>query len=127
MRISDWSSDLCSSDLKPRADSVVAIEPASVAVLQRRFVMAFVDRNPGVALRIIGVLCEKLRRTNARITDGTGCATSARLARALMRLISEHGVRHGDGVSLGFRISQEELGNYFGQNGGEQGEERGCR
>src|SRR3546814_985338 len=85
MRISDWSSDLCSSDLKPRADSVVAIEPASVAVLQRRFVMAFVDRNPDVALRIIGVLCEKLRRTNARITDGTGCATSARLARALMR------------------------------------------
>lgn len=101
-------------DEKPRAATVIAIEPASVIVLQRRFVLAFLERTPRAAVRVIQVLCDKLRRTNTRIEDSAGTVTAARLARALLRLIAEHGVPRADAVALGFRISQEELGNYVG-------------
>ncbi len=101
-------------DEKPRAATVIAVAPSSVIVLQRRFVLAFLEKMPGAAVRVIQVLCDKLRHTNTRIEDSAGTATASRLARGLLRLIAEHGVPRADAVALGFRISQEELGNYVG-------------
>jgi CRP/FNR family transcriptional regulator, cyclic AMP receptor protein len=101
-------------DGKPRAASVVATGPTSLVVLRRRDVLAFVEKTPRAATRIIQVLCDKLRRSNMRMEDSAGAATAARLARALLRLVAEHGVLRGGAMSLDFPISQEELGNYAG-------------
>lgn len=101
-------------DEKPRAASVVAVDAASVVVLQRRFVLAFLEKRPRAALRIISVLCEKLRRTNARIEDSAETVSTARLARAILRLVAEHGVPGAGDGGLRFRVSQEELGSYVG-------------
>lgn len=106
--------ELAVFDEKPRAASVIAMGASSVIVLQRRFVMSFLEITPRAALRVIRVLCDRLRRTNTRIEDTAETATTARLARALLRLIAEHGVARADAVTIGFRISQEELGNYVG-------------
>ena len=99
---------------KPRAADVVAIEPATVIVMQRRFVIAYLEKAPAVAMRIIQAMCGKLRRANLRLEDGAGTATPARLARALLRLLSDHGIARTDDAAPGLRISQEELGNYVG-------------
>lgn len=106
--------ELAVFDEKPRAATVIAVEDSSVIVLQRRFVVAFLEKTPGAALRIVRVLCDKLRRTNTRIEDSAESATTVRLARTLLRLIAEHGVTRTDAVTIGFRISQEELGSYVG-------------
>ena len=99
-------------DGKPRTANVIAIEPVELVDLQQRFVLPFLESNPTAALRIIELLCDKLRRTNAIVQDSSGVARGPRLARGLLRLMEEHGVRTGDQVSIGFRISQTELGNY---------------
>jgi CRP/FNR family cyclic AMP-dependent transcriptional regulator len=99
-------------DGKPRTANVVAIDAVELIELQQRFIMPFLERNPGAGLRIIEMLCDKLRRTNAIIQDGSGISKAPRLARGILRLLEEHGVRLDGGVSIGFRISQTELGNY---------------
>jgi CRP-like cAMP-binding protein len=100
-------------DGEPRTARVVAMDPAEVVVLQRRFLMPWLDRHRGAALRIINVLCRKLRRTNALVEDHAGLTMGPKLARGLLRLAEEHGVRGKDGrLSFGFPISQGDIGGY---------------
>lgn len=99
-------------DGKPRTASVIAIEDAELIVLQRRFVLPFLEKNPMAALRIIEMLCDKIRRTNALVQDGTSVPKAPKLARGILRLLEEHGVRQEGSISIGFRLSQTELGNY---------------
>jgi CRP/FNR family cyclic AMP-dependent transcriptional regulator len=99
-------------DGKPRTADVIAIDAVEVIVLQRRFVLPFLEKNPTAALRIIEMLCDKLRRTNALVSDGAAVPMGQKLARGVLRLIDEHGVREDGALSLGFRLSQGDLGNY---------------
>lgn len=99
-------------DGKPRTANVTAMESAELVVLQRRFVLPFLEKNPPAALRIIELLCDKLRRTNALVQDGSTGSKAPKLALGILRLLEEHGVRENDSVSIGFRMSQTELGNY---------------
>jgi CRP/FNR family cyclic AMP-dependent transcriptional regulator len=99
-------------DGKPRTADVIAIDAVEVIVLQRRFVLPFLEKNPTAALRIIEMLCDKLRRTNALVSDGAAVPMGQKLARGVLRLIDEHGVREDGALSLGFRLSQVDLGNY---------------
>ena len=66
-------------DGKPRTASVIAIEDAELIVLQRRFVLPFLEKNPMAALRIIEILCDKIRRTNALVQDGTSVPKAPKL------------------------------------------------
>jgi len=99
-------------DGESRTARVVAMEPAEVVVLQRRFLMPWLDRHRGAALRIIQVLCRKLRRTNALVEDHAGLAMGPKLARGLLRLAEEHGIHKDGRVSFNFPISQGDIGGY---------------
>ncbi|MGB0630799.1 MAG: Crp/Fnr family transcriptional regulator [Alphaproteobacteria bacterium] len=99
-------------DGKPRTANVIAIENAELVVLQRRVVLPFLEKHPSASLRIIEMLCDKLRRTNAIVQDSTANSKAPRLALGILRLLEEHGVEGDNGLSIGFRISQTELGNY---------------
>ena len=99
-------------DGKPRTANVIATDAAELVVIQRRVVLPFLEKHPAASLRIIEMLCDKLRRTNAIVQDSTAVSKAPRLALGILRLLDEHGVRNDDGVSIGFRISQTELGNY---------------
>jgi CRP-like cAMP-binding protein len=99
-------------DGAPRTARVVAMEPAELVVLQRRFLLPWLTKHPGASLRFIEVLCARLRRTNALVEDNAGLAMGPRLARGLLRLAEDHGVRKAGRVRLDFPISQGDLGNY---------------
>lgn len=99
-------------DGKPRTADVVAMDAAELVVLQRRFVLPYLEQNPSAAMRIIELLCDKLRRTNALVQDGSSGSKAPKLARGILRLLDEHGIRDENSVSIGFRMSQTELGNY---------------
>src|SRR3954468_23973596 len=49
-------------DGKPRTLSADAFEPVLVFLLHRMAVLAFLEEKPSSAIRLIGVLCRKLRR-----------------------------------------------------------------
>ena len=105
-------SEIAVFDGKPRTASSIAIEAAELVVLQRCVVLPFLEKHPAASLRIIEMLCDKIRRTNAIVQDSTAISKAPRLALGPLRLLDEHGIEGDDGISLSFRISQTELGNY---------------
>jgi CRP/FNR family transcriptional regulator, cyclic AMP receptor protein len=101
-------------DGKDRTADATALEPTELLVLQRRDFIPFLERNPRVTVRLIEVLCGRLRRTTVIVEDGAFLTMAPRVARALLRLAEEHGrVRRGQ-VRIDLKLSQRELGGLVG-------------
>jgi CRP-like cAMP-binding protein len=90
------------------------MEPTELLVLDRRDFLPMIERHPEVCLRIINVLCERIRHTNEQLEDTLFLLQSARLAKTLVRLAREYGRKTSDGVKIDIKLSQRELGNLVG-------------
>jgi CRP/FNR family transcriptional regulator, cyclic AMP receptor protein len=104
-------------DGKERTADATALEPTELLVLQRRDFIPFVESHPPrMALRLIEVLCAKLRRTTTVVEDTAFLTTGPRIAKALLRLAEEYGRREGGGgaVRIELKLSQRELGGMVG-------------
>jgi len=101
-------------DGKPRTMTANAFGPVQVFLLRRKAVLAFLEEKPSVAIRLIGVLCQKLRRTTEMFEEKTLLGMAPRVARGLLRLAAEHGTRTGEGVLIDLKLSQFELGAFVG-------------
>lgn len=76
-------------DAGKRTATVEATETSQVLILQARDVRAAVARDGAAALRVIDLLCRRLRRTNMRVEDDAASALEPRLARAILRVVDE--------------------------------------
>jgi len=101
-------------DGKPRSADATALTACNLAVLDRRDVLAALERNPGAWLGLVGVLCSRLRETDRHLVEVALLGLPMRLAKALLRALDSHGAQRP--VSLGneFHLSQGELANLVG-------------
>ena len=97
-------------DGKGRSASAVARDPAELAFIGRADFLDFLARRPEAMLRIIELLCARLRRATDYIEDSTFLDLPARLSKSLLGLV-DGGERADQAV---IRISQEELAAMLG-------------
>ncbi|MCC6982355.1 MAG: Crp/Fnr family transcriptional regulator [Bauldia sp.] len=72
-------------DGKPRSAEARAITNGKALVLARRDLLPFLEAHPQVALTLLGVLCEMIRRADERTSDFFS-SLATRLAKTLVRL-----------------------------------------
>ena len=101
-------------DGRPRTADATAIKPSELFVLRRNELLPFLEARPKLAIRVIEVVCAKLRHTTRMVEDTMLLNMGARIARALLRLSEEHGKRRGSTVRLDLKLSQRDLGSYVG-------------
>lgn len=101
-------------DGKERTADAKAMSACSLAILERREVVSFLDRHPQTWPKLVAVLCSRLRNTDQHIAELALLDLPVRLAKALLRMgVVE--TRRGDGrVLLQVQLSQRELGNICG-------------
>lgn len=73
-------------DGKERTADAVALEDCEFMVIERRNFIPLVREHPDIALKLIDVLCSRLRRTSEQVEDVVFLGLPARLAKALLRL-----------------------------------------
>jgi CRP/FNR family cyclic AMP-dependent transcriptional regulator len=100
-------------DGKERTADAHAIGACSLAILERRDVLCFLEEHPEVWPKLVDVLCGRLRKTDQHIAEIALLELPARLAKALLRFASvgERSTRLG---AFGVNLSQRELGNICG-------------
>jgi CRP-like cAMP-binding protein len=76
-------------DGRPRTAGAEAMTDCDLMVIERSNFIAFVHQNPEVALKLIEVLCARLRLQSARFEEAIFLNLPARLARTLMRLAAD--------------------------------------
>ena len=95
-----------------RTADATAVDAVTAFALQRRDVKAFLDRHPEAWQRVVEALCSRLRHTSSMVEDDILFEASARLARAILRLLELHGRQEADGIRIDLKLSQTELGSY---------------
>jgi CRP-like cAMP-binding protein len=100
-------------DGRDRSADAVAMTECKLMIIDRREFVPFLKQNTEIALRLIAVLCDRLRRTTEQVEDLLFLNLSSRLAKKLLNL-GAGGARQSDGIKLRHKLSQRELANLVG-------------
>ena len=95
-------------DGKPRSANVVALTNCELMVLERRNVVPFLERNPAACMKLMEILCARIRRSDERMSDIAFFNLPVRLAKTLLNYQPD--VHVGAKLSL----SQSELAEMAG-------------
>lgn len=93
-------------DGRSRSADAIAAEPAELFVVRRREMLDLVGRCPDLAMRVIEVLCERLRFVSARLEEAVLMPLPARIARRLLALAEDFGTE--------LHISQDDIADFVG-------------
>jgi CRP/FNR family transcriptional regulator, cyclic AMP receptor protein len=98
-------------DGQPRTADAVALSDCDLIVIERRDFLALLHSEPKVGMKLIELLCARLRLTDQRLEDVVFLNLSTRLARLLMRLLEEK-ITGADRNKL--NITQREISQMLG-------------
>jgi CRP/FNR family cyclic AMP-dependent transcriptional regulator len=101
--------ELALLDGRPRSADVVAMDTCLVLLLERRDFLPVLMQNPDVALRLMSVLCDRLRTTSLALEEVALTDIPTRLASLLLKLSSRYGVDSERGRRIQLRLSQGDL------------------
>jgi len=96
-------------DGRPRSLDVVAMADSLLLSVERRDFLPFLRARPDLMLRLMTLLCDRLRRASVAYEDVALAPLSARLARLLLGLADVHGTPTPDGVQIRLTLSQRDM------------------
>jgi len=96
-------------DGKPRSADAHALEDSVLLVLERRVLLPFLQANNDLLLRLLAMLCDRLRRTSVALEELALFELPVRLARVLVQLADAYGRPSVEGTRIGLRLSQRDL------------------
>jgi CRP/FNR family transcriptional regulator, cyclic AMP receptor protein len=107
--------ELALLDGKERTADASAAVDCELLVLERRDLLPFLEKHPGVALRLLAIVTGRLRQTTEQVEDVAFLGLESRLAKQLLRLATRHGRRSAGGeITIDAKLSQRELGQMIG-------------
>jgi CRP-like cAMP-binding protein len=96
----------------PRTADAVAVTDCELFVIERRDFLPIMGEEPEVAIRMIEILCSRVRRTTEQAENLMFMPLRGRLAKALLQL-SEGDGRTGERKAV---VTQKDLGNLIGMS-----------
>ena len=102
----DLFGEIALFDGQPRTADAIAAETSELFTVRRGDFLAYLEREPRVTLRLLEMLCQRIRWVSDRMEEAVLLPLHARLARRLCMLAEDFGSE--------VHISQEELGVYVG-------------
>jgi CRP/FNR family cyclic AMP-dependent transcriptional regulator len=97
----------------PRTADATAVTDCELMVIDRRDFLPLVRSYPDVAIKLIELLCSRLRRTSEQVEDVLFMDLPSRLARTLLRLAADS---NGGQASGRLAITQLELSQVIGMS-----------
>jgi CRP/FNR family transcriptional regulator, cyclic AMP receptor protein len=110
MRRGDIFGEIALLDGRTRTAEAIAVTDCELFVIERRDFLPLMREEPDIALRMIEILCAKLRQTTEQAESLMFLSLPRRLAKALLRL-SDCGRSVRKAV-----VTQKELGNLIGMS-----------
>ncbi len=98
-------------DGKQRSADATTVEDSLLLVVERRHFLPFVRKNDDLYLRLLTVLCDRLRRTSMALEELALFDLPARLARVLLKMADDYGRPAVGGVRIDMKLSQRDLSN----------------
>lgn len=101
--------ELALLDGKPRSADATAAEETHLLVVERRHFLPFLTLRPELMLRMLVVVCDKLRQTSVALEQIALFDLPARLALVLLKLAGNYGRPGAEGTRIELKLSQRDL------------------
>lgn len=108
LRSGELFGEIALLDGRPRSANAMALTNCELMVLERRDVIPFLERNPAASLKLMEMLCARIRRSDERMADIAFFNLPVRLAKTLLSYPSQ-----GRGA-IKLSLSQSELAEMSG-------------
>lgn len=99
-------------DGQPRTADAVAVSDCELMFIERRDFIPLVKQTPEIALKLIEILCSRIRHTSEQVEDLTFLDLPGRLAKTLLWLSA----RSGSSPARKISITQREIGQIIGMS-----------
>jgi len=100
-------------DGRARTANATAMSDCELIVIERREFIPFLRSEPDVTLKLMEILCSRLRKTSEQVQDVTFLNLSTRLAKTLLRLTANAGPSKPAGKVA---ITQREISQIVGRS-----------
>ncbi|HET6345081.1 MAG TPA: Crp/Fnr family transcriptional regulator [Myxococcota bacterium] len=110
----DFFGEMSLLDGQPRSATVVAIEDAHLWRLDREAFVQHLTAHPTTALKVLEVMCNRLRRADDVIGNLALLDVYSRVARVLIDLGQREGESTEEGIMIRERPTQQELASMIG-------------
>ena len=97
----------------PRSADAIAITDCSLMVIERRHFISLVHERPEFALKLIEILCGRLRHTTEQLEDVMFLDLPGRLAKALLQLAEQS---KPDPQGRKIALTQQDIGDMIGMS-----------
>lgn len=114
LREGDVFGEIAMLDGGERTATVVATETCELLRVDRSDFLPFLEARPDLCIRLMGVLCERVRWTSSIIEDTVFLNVTRRLAKRILMLAQSYGRKAEDGVRIATFLSQEDVANMLG-------------
>ncbi len=101
-------------DGKERSADATAMEAGEALSIHRRDFIPFLERNPAICIRMLGIMSNRLRRTSGMVEDRSFLDLPGRLAKTLIDLGKAGGTETEDGLRVETHMSQRSFGAMLG-------------
>lgn len=113
-RPGDYFGEMALFDNRPRSASAIAKTDCELLLLSQPDFLECVRRYPGMALKIIATLADRLREADDRSAKRTGLSVEGRLAAHLLEMADRAALKTADGRRALPRPSDREIGERIG-------------
>ncbi|MBO3761787.1 Crp/Fnr family transcriptional regulator [Ciceribacter sp. L1K22] len=113
LRSGDVFGEIALLDGGERSATVRAVSNTTLVVLERRALMDVLQRKPQLSIRLIELLCERVRRSDERMVEIAFMDLPTRLARLLLRLSVTHPASEQSPASR-LSLSQSDMAKMIG-------------
>ena len=111
----DVFGEIAALDGKGRTADATAVGQCTLAVLDRRDVLSFMNQQPRAWIALVEVLCERIRHADELLTEIALFQVPTRLAKALLRIAKPNKNSLAlNGMSLKVQLSQRSLASLVG-------------
>jgi CRP/FNR family transcriptional regulator, cyclic AMP receptor protein len=99
-------------DERPRTANASAMDECELLLMHRKHFIPLLEEDARLAVRMLALLCERMRWTSSIIEDTAFLNLPARFAKRLLALAQTHGEKapDGTGIRINLRLSQRQLG-----------------
>jgi CRP-like cAMP-binding protein len=110
----DMFGELSVFDPGPRTSTAVAVTEVRLATMDRVAMRSWITKRPEIAEQLLRVIARRLRRTNNSLADLIFTDVPGRVAKALLQLARQFGIRDDGHLRVTHDLTQEELAQLVG-------------
>ncbi|MEW6607518.1 MAG: Crp/Fnr family transcriptional regulator [bacterium] len=101
-------------DGEPRSATITALEETELITMDKDVFLRILHRYPQIAINILTILSQRLRRADELIQNLRFLSASGRTIQTLFKLLDEHGVKVKEGMLIDMRLTHQDLASLAG-------------